>query len=210
MKRSKHTLKSTSHCNQQKGSNGTSLKNLVEAYRKLQKDSDGCCESLHGLLRHYKKMSNLEDVIEMAAYAQNSQGKRHSHQYRISSTALENGKRILKKGIQNENSFDSFEALHDWFSSQCSNKSDSLGLGLGPLYIYDTCLRIGAYLKLMPKFVYLHSGALIGARALLAAVKCKKLRVSDFPKELQILKPYEIEDFLCIYKNELSHLHSDF
>ena len=150
-------------------------------------------------------MSNLEDVIEMAAYAQNSQGKRHSHQYRISSTALENGKRILKKGIQNENSFDSFEALHDWFSNQCSYKSGSLGLGLGPLYVYDTCLRIGAYLKLMPKLVHLHSGALTGARSLLGRVTRKKLRVSDFPQALHALKPYEIEDFLCIYKSKLSH-----
>lgn len=32
------------------------------------------------------------------------------------------------------------------------------------------------------------------------------LPVSAFPKEIQKLKPHEIEDFLCIFKEELKEL----
>jgi hypothetical protein len=205
MKRSIPPYKFSGDCNKGKPTQANTLEDLVETYRKLQKNSDGCCEYLCGLLWHYQKMNSLKDVIESAACAKNAQGKRHSHQYRIPQAAIENAKKILKKGIKNENSFQSFEALHEWFANQCSNKNGTLGMGLGPLYVYDTCLRIGAYLKLMPEHVYLHSGALTGARALLGAVRRKKLPVSDFPKAMQVLKSHEIEDFLCIYKIELSN-----
>src|SRR5438874_1073908 len=38
--------------------------------------------------------------------------------------------------------------------------------GLGELYAYDTCFRIGAHLGLFPDRVYLHSGTRVGARGL--------------------------------------------
>jgi hypothetical protein len=38
--------------------------------------------------------------------------------------------------------------------------------GLGELYVYDTALRIGAKLNLLPDKAYLHAGTRSGARAL--------------------------------------------
>jgi len=72
--------------------------------------------------------------------------------------------------------------------------------GLGDLYIYDTALRLGSFLKLSPKHVYLHAGTRAGARALGLKLSEDFLRVTALPKTIQVLEPHEIEDFLCIYK----------
>jgi len=82
--------------------------------------------------------------------------------------------------------------------------------GIGELYLYDTSLRIGAKLELFPKVVYLHRGTRIGAKKLAEAkklgydLKQKFLSCDKFPKELQELKPLEIEGFLCIYRNQFN------
>jgi hypothetical protein len=34
------------------------------------------------------------------------------------------------------------------------------------------------------------------------------LKMSELPKELQMLKPYQIEDFLCICKGTLKNIKS--
>jgi hypothetical protein len=155
------------------------------------------------MLKHYRGMKSLKDVLECAADGQNVIGRRHSHQYRIPKTARVEALKLLKTGIKNENSFESFEKLHDWFAGKCSNENGSHGKGLGTLYVYDTCLRIGAFLKFAPTHVHLHAGVLNGARAMGIDGKIKKLPVSAFPQAMRVLKPHEIEDFLCIYKDEL-------
>ena len=75
--------------------------------------------------------------------------------------------------------------------------------GLGELYVYDTALRIGAKLNLLPNKVYLHAGTRSGAEALGFDGKATVLNVSDLPRELQKLEPHEIEDVLCIFKADL-------
>ena len=72
--------------------------------------------------------------------------------------------------------------------------------GIGKLYIYDTSLRIGTRLNLFPTKVYLHAGTRVGAQALGFDIKNESIEVSELPKELQKLKPHEIEDVLCIYR----------
>jgi hypothetical protein len=74
--------------------------------------------------------------------------------------------------------------------------------GLGELYVYDTTLRIGAKLNLFPDKVYLHAGTRLGARAL-GLRTAATLKMSELPKEFRALKPHEIEDVLCIFKDEL-------
>lgn len=75
------------------------------------------------------------------------------------------------------------------------------------LYIYDLALRIGAYLKRRPTRVYLHQGAMDGAKSILAQTLPDDLPQSAFPKEFRRLRPHELEDCLCIYKDELAALH---
>jgi hypothetical protein len=75
--------------------------------------------------------------------------------------------------------------------------------GVGELMMYDTSLRIGAKLGLLPRTVYLHSGTKQGARALGLNWRAAYLDVGDCPPEFQVLAPHEIEDCLCIYKDRL-------
>ena len=72
----------------------------------------------------------------------------------------------------------------------------------GKLASYDVAHRIGAYLNLVPDYIYLYAGTADGAKAL--GLWGDKVEKSKFPKSLQRLSPAQIEDFLCIFKNELS------
>ncbi|HQM80509.1 MAG TPA: hypothetical protein PLX02_02700 [Syntrophorhabdaceae bacterium] len=73
--------------------------------------------------------------------------------------------------------------------------------GIGELAVYDTALRIGAFLRIEPSKVFLHAGTRTGARALGLETSAEFLEVSSVPSEFQVLKPSEIEDVLCIYKH---------
>lgn len=72
---------------------------------------------------------------------------------------------------------------------------------LGSLWSYDTALRIGFYKKLFPKHVYLHAGARDGAVNVVGSLLAKKERLNKeaFPNDFQVMEPYEIEGYLCIY-----------
>lgn len=72
---------------------------------------------------------------------------------------------------------------------------------IGPLTIYDIAHRIGAYLGLEPQEVYLHAGTLEGAQAL--GFRSSMLRKGDLPRAFQRLSAAEIEDCLCIFKDDL-------
>ena len=81
--------------------------------------------------------------------------------------------------------------------------SGRYALRFGKLASYDTSLRIGAHRGLWPRWVYLHTGTRTGAKALNLDISGVSLEVSDLPGPLRRLQPYEVEDFLCIYKQNL-------
>jgi hypothetical protein len=75
--------------------------------------------------------------------------------------------------------------------------------GLGELYIYDTALRIGAHLNLLPDRVYLHAGTRTGAKAFGIVSRHEEwIEVGELPSPLRELPPHEVEDILCIYKDK--------
>ena len=76
--------------------------------------------------------------------------------------------------------------------------------GFGQLCVYDTALRLGCWLRRLPERVYLHAGTRKGARALVHAASGPCIDVAELPPELRPLRPDEVEDFLCIYKDEFS------
>lgn len=78
--------------------------------------------------------------------------------------------------------------------------------GIGELYIYDAALRMGAFLKLAPEHIYLHAGVRVGARAL-GFIGGDYALCSELPAEFSALHPHQIEDCLCVYKNELQLLN---
>jgi hypothetical protein len=141
----------------------------------------------------------LREAIQTAALATNSRGKRYSHQRRIIKVALEEAKHIL---LSNEGFLSNCITFDELFLA-----IDTLlrpVYGLGELYIYDTTLRIGANLGLLPAKVYLHAGTRVGAEAIGFTSDLATIEISNLPKEFQQLEAYEIEDVLCIYKKQLT------
>lgn len=130
-------------------------------------------------------------------------GKRHSHQCRLSASALEQGTAALHAISGRLRTAPNFLQL--WFLVQDAFKPI---YGLGELAVYDASERLRHRLGLESDHViYLHAGARIGARRL-AGGRLKKesawgVQRWDMPEGLRHLSTHEIEDILCIYKDEL-------
>lgn len=179
-------------------------------------------ESLSGLMSEWKKRNRpgfheyldgyrsakFSDTLKAASHGEwppNSEkaGKRHPHQYRISDKAMKQWAVKLGKAQAKILSFRgrAFEELFDFFDEQARTV-----FGIGPLMVYDTALRIGVNIGCLPKdWIYLHAHATIP--------KNHDFRItrSQLPKELKALgtlNAYEIEDFLCIYHDQVKKLMS--
>lgn len=148
------------------------------------------------LKEFYRSRPRLEEAIREAAYPRQPSGKRHPHQYRRSSICLEEAYGRLER--VDFSWCRDFDELHDAIESTVGDI-----LGLGPLYVYDTAVRIGAHLQLEPKRVFLHCGTREGAKALGLGRGRATLEMDELPAALRRLAPDEVEDILCIYKYRL-------
>jgi hypothetical protein len=151
----------------------------------------------------FRSQKSLEAAIEVAALAKDENGKRLSHQRRMKLAVLQEACRIL---LSAKNAIE-----------QCADFDELLTLiqdvlkgvhGLGELYFYDTALRIGVKMGLLPTKVYLHRGTRTGAKALGFDGNENSIECSVLPGTIQQLQPHEMEDFLCIYESELSEMTS--
>ena len=140
----------------------------------------------------------FEKALERAALAIDEDEKRFSHQRRLKQPGLRKADAILSDSSGKLRNSKSFADLHELIMALL----EGIG-GLGELYYYDTALRIGANLKLMPQLVYLHRGTRDGARALGLDWHANAVDPRHLPKKLAVLEPHEMEDFLCIYKDRL-------
>jgi hypothetical protein len=177
-----------------------------------RRDNGQRSRTLRGMVRHYilnrrhRAQAELwsfcrlpfEEALERAALAEDEREKRLGHQTRLRGSLLRKARSSLLDAAQELRRCDSFDQLHNLIKEHLKGIR-----GLAGLYYYDTALRIGASLRLMPKRVYLHSGTRDGARALGLDSRADSLDPRALPKELGVLEPYEIEDFLCICKDKL-------
>lgn len=148
---------------------------------------------------HCSTQISLLNAIHYAALSENNLGKRHPHQRRLEKKNMQLFERNLlgaRGVIASADTFDDLLAVV---------KKESC-YGIGELAIYDTAIRIGAYLNLQPERIYLHAGTRVGAEKLLK----KKIESSsnfknDLPEPFKSsdLSCYELDDLLCIYKAEL-------
>ena len=149
-------------------------------------------------LNWFRRQSSLEAAINVAAKAENERGLRYSHQYRITRKAIQEADRLL---LEKHDVLERCKSFHElWQRIRII-----LGTvkGLGELYIYDTALRIGAYLNLLPDRVYLHAGTHTGAKAFgIVSRNTEWIDVDELPNILRELPPHEVEDILCIYKGK--------
>jgi hypothetical protein len=148
-------------------------------------------------LVEFQRLRTLQEVIRHASLCHRlPTDKRHPHQYRIPAAALLMAERKLQEARRGLARAETFEALHDEIERQIRGIHK-----IGALAVYDITQRIGAFLGLTPAIVYLHQGTLAGARAL--GFTGKTLDPRSLPSAFSRLKPYEIEDCLCIYKGAL-------
>jgi hypothetical protein len=144
---------------------------------------------------------SLDAAIESAALAINSRGKRYSHQRRLTRAALKEAFHCLVDEAEEIERARDFDELFKIVRTAVKPIQ-----GIGELYIYDTSFRIGANLNLFPTKVYLHAGTRRGVRALGLDHRAHTLKVSALPKQLHCLDPHELEDILCIFKDELKNV----
>ncbi|HTV39471.1 MAG TPA: hypothetical protein VMF08_02775 [Candidatus Sulfotelmatobacter sp.] len=168
-----------------------SLKAIVDAYL------DRYAAGEERYLRFYVLQRSLPDAISKAAMAELPSGKRFAHQRRIPRSVLAQAKaRLLKLSYRNVRTFSQLYEM----------VRNSIGpiRGIGPLTVYDTAHRLGAYLKLSPEYVFLHAGTKKGAAILCLGRGKIHLPLTAFPSEFRRLRPEQVEDCLCIYKRELA------
>ena len=170
---------------------GSLLRSIVDHYIAARRAS--ACEEMD----RFRLAESLPCAVAMATACMNERGKRHSHQQRIPGASL----RVMHRKVSALDLLraKSFDELHE----AILNATASIHM-IGPLTVYDVATRIGAYLKLAPKHVYLHAGTRDGAKALGLGARSSRIEHSDLPPEFGRLTPAECEDVLCIYKNRIA------
>ncbi len=188
-KRARQTIQ-RQHCEINGLASPMSLKQQVEDFISESR------KSIRQSIRQWQSRS-FAQVIDLAGLGNDFNGKRHDHLRRLKAAALRSGQAKLTKKKTDLMSVKSFEQVY-----QLTTEIADEVKGLGQMWAYDTAVAIGSHVRRMPRKVYLHRGARDGAKRLLRwEVTHSSLLPSAFPKELSKLKAYEIEDFLCLYKD---------
>lgn len=144
------------------------------------------------------QQTSLETAISLATEAKDENDKQYSHQWRIPKVAISKANKLL---LKKHNALQKCKSFHELWLLIRENLMPIHGIN--ELYIYDTALRIGAYLNIFPDKVYIQRGSLEGAKAFGFITKKKEwLNLDELPKVLRDLPAHEIEDLLCIYKNK--------
>jgi hypothetical protein len=136
------------------------------------------------------------EAIRKAALCELPSGRRHPHQRRIPRILLEKVE-VRLQGINRKLAKAAdFAALHRLVENEIGDIK-----GIGALTVYDITHRIGAHFGKPPKLVYLHAGTRMGARVF--NISGDSFDPKILPKAFKRLVPSEVEDCLCIYKNNL-------
>jgi hypothetical protein len=150
-------------------------------------------------LEFFASQPDLATALRLAAYATTSAGKRHSHHTRRPLSTLRRAHvELARCDLAACRTFDDLLRMVD----ESIRNID----GIGELFVYDTALSIGAFLRLEPDRIYLHAGTRVGALALGFARGRQTVDVDELPPEFRRLPSHEIEDCLCIYKRDLQRL----
>lgn len=149
-------------------------------------------------LAYFRGLKTLDDAIYFACHGK--EGRIHDHQRRVGREILERARKSLARRASEIRSSPDFEALIT-LVEHCTTGIRRFGV----LAVYDTSLRLGAYLDLWPEVVYLHAGTMKGCCALGIATLNGQVTMDKLPRPIQVLKPHEAEDFLCIYKEQFAN-----
>lgn len=143
-------------------------------------------------------MPDLKSAIIRASRGKGPDGGHFGHQRRIPKSAYPEVERILLASTQRLRAASDFDSLH-----HLVNELIGPVYGVRELFVYDAAARIGAFLGVEPAIVYLHAGTLEGARRLgLVKRGQRTLTLEEIDEEVRELGPAEIENFLCVFKDE--------
>lgn len=128
---------------------------------------------------------------------------RGGHQYRMQERDIYEAAEELQKNNIARGKYKDFEDLYDDVKKVISPCH-----GIAELTVYDTALRLGYHLGVLPNAkVYLTSGGFEGYKRMTNTFYAGRMLVIDrttivstFP-ELSSLTAYEIEDFFCVCKD---------
>jgi hypothetical protein len=154
--------------------------------------------ALNAQLNWFASQRTLLSAIRRAAIARGSTGNRLSHQWRLPRAMYPSALKNLTASAPALKRCATFSDLYAVIDQAVGSLS-----GVGPLYIYDTALRIDAFLQIQPTDVYLQAGALKGAERLLNRVRSRALPPTAFPTPYSALAPYQLENLLCCYRRWL-------
>lgn len=145
----------------------------------------------------------FEAAVRRAALSIREDGRRHPHQNRIPSAVLQACAKALTGHLPALESSPRFYELLTQIEALYRPIR-----GAGELLAYDTADRLRHRLGLASEhLIYLHAGTRVGARRLyggrLPRGDAWALMRYQIPAPLQILDNHELEDFLCLYKDEL-------
>jgi hypothetical protein len=166
---------------------GVTLSELVRAHV-------GGCLPCDEDLQWFKELP-VQEAVRRAALCRTRAGDKEKHQRRIPLATLNALARTLAVVPF---------AISDGFAGILGRVGAKRIRGIGELTQYDVARRIGAHFGLEPEYVYLHAGTRDGARALGLPHRRPYLEVWELPRALRRLRPWQIEDFLCIHKEKLS------
>lgn len=152
-------------------------------------------------LEWFARQRTLSDAVRLAGRAERPYGKRFNHQRRIPKVALTEAARLLLSELE---SIERVRSFHELF--RLVQRTIGEIPGIGELTVYDTALRIGSKLGVLPQKVYLHAGTRDGARYLGFGGERTSLELHELPLALGALRPDQVEDVLCIYKAHLKVL----
>ncbi len=153
-------------------------------------------------MRFFEIQRSPSEAIRKAALCEMPSGKRHPHQRRIPRALLEQVEALLQGIGRKLARATSFDDLHQAVEDEVGSLK-----GIGALTVYDIAQRIGSHFRKAPERVYLHAGTRTGAQTF--GISGDSFDPKVLPKPLSRLAPSEIEDCLCIYKDELRNgLHS--
>lgn len=147
-------------------------------------------------MRFFEIQRSPSAAIRKAALCELPSGKRHPHQRRIPGALLEQVEGRLQGIGRKLSKAADFAALYRAVDDEIGGIK-----GIGALTVYDIAHRIGAHFRKSPDRVYLHAGTRAGARVF--DISGDSFDPNILPKPFSRLAPSEIEDCLCIYKDEL-------
>lgn len=200
--KSKNNITVGLSCTTKPKAGSTTLENLINEYLFLYK------QAKQAECRQFAELTNIKAVLSKIGEAKNIHGKMYSHQCRLGFALMKQLAESLKKIAGEIDEANSFIKLYTLLQGHIkAQKAEGRFHGIGELCLYDIAFRISAYLECLPEQVFVQSGSKEGAQKWGLKIIQGRVDMQQLPAILlERLEPYEIEDFLCIFKDKLEGL----